>query len=558
MSGADLQELVAAHLDGTLTAEQRAGLNRLLGTDADACARFARAMRQETLVGEILRDARSAKEAQPATRRRPVRRPAAPSSWSFAPWAAAAAAAFLVILGVAIASRPAPTAPGRVAKREPAPVAEPRPEAPPAPRPEPRPEPATPRPEPAPLPPAPTPLPTPAPRPEPVPVPVPAPVPTPEPKPAPAPTAVALLTVQSVEGDVFIVGEAGRVRAGAADAIVAGQGLESAAGRAGLAYADGTRIDLAAGTKVRSFSERGGKQIDLAQGVLSADVSKQPAGRPMIVVTPHGEARVVGTALRLVVSAESTRLEVREGKVRLSREGKSVDVAAGFYAVAAAELSKTRALPANRPLDADPALLGHWKFDEGRGATFLDSSFGANDGTIVGGAWAPGRQGAALRFDGADDVAFVQGRFPLSGNALTVAAWVKHESLPAKVQRYMVLRSDVDLAVLRHDGANGPKQLHFFVQGGNGYRHVRANGALSTGAWIHVAGAWDGQGLRLYANGAEVGRADAPGALPAKEAVALHFGVPQEPLHGSLDDVRIYTRALSEKEIAELAGASRK
>jgi hypothetical protein len=43
---------------------------------------------------------------------------------------------------------------------------------------------------------------------------------------------------------------------------------------------------------------------------------------------------VLGTVLRLVVDAASTRLEVREGKVRLTRETRSVDVSAGQYAAA--------------------------------------------------------------------------------------------------------------------------------------------------------------------------------------------------------------------------------
>jgi hypothetical protein len=60
----------------------------------------------------------------------------------------------------------------------------------------------------------------------------------------------------------------------------------------------------------------------------------------MIFETPQGEARVVGTTLRLIVDTDprkGTQLEVEEGKVLLKNlAGKSVPVESGHYAVAAA------------------------------------------------------------------------------------------------------------------------------------------------------------------------------------------------------------------------------
>ena len=57
----------------------------------------------------------------------------------------------------------------------------------------------------------------------------------------------------------------------------------------------------------------------------------------MVLVTPHGKAEVVGTILKLRVDAESTRLEMAEGKVRLTlKDGSAfVEVQGGFYAVIA-------------------------------------------------------------------------------------------------------------------------------------------------------------------------------------------------------------------------------
>src|SRR6185436_1575373 len=76
-----------------------------------------------------------------------------------------------------------------------------------------------------------------------------------------------------------------------------------------------------------------GKRVSLKQGVLAAQVARQPAGEPMIFTTASAEARVLGTRLTLSVTPGSTRLEVREGKVRITRrdDGASVEVGADHF-----------------------------------------------------------------------------------------------------------------------------------------------------------------------------------------------------------------------------------
>ncbi len=98
---------------------------------------------------------------------------------------------------------------------------------------------------------------------------------------------------------------------------------------ASVRFPDGTRFDLGADTAIRV-----GAVTFVRRGSVEARVTPQPAGRAVVLATPHAEARVLGTTLRLAVGA-STRLEVLEGKVRLTRtDGRSVEVAGGHVAVA--------------------------------------------------------------------------------------------------------------------------------------------------------------------------------------------------------------------------------
>jgi hypothetical protein len=73
-------------------------------------------------------------------------------------------------------------------------------------------------------------------------------------------------------------------------------------------------------------------------------------GAPMVVETPAGVVTVKGTTFRLAVDPEDkkgTRLDVEEGLVALKNKltGKSVDVAAGSFGVAAGPELRAQALP---------------------------------------------------------------------------------------------------------------------------------------------------------------------------------------------------------------------
>lgn len=161
----------------------------------------------------------------------------------------------------------------------------------------------------------------------------------------PAPEPIPpIARLEDVKGRVEILGEEGRSAACTGSPLHSGQGVETVAadGRATLVYADGTRVKIDPRTALRRVSDNGtGKRLMVANGSIAAVVKPQRAGRPMTFATPHGEATVLGTSLRIVVEANGkklTRLEVEEGKVRLKSllDTQTVDVQSGHYAVAAA------------------------------------------------------------------------------------------------------------------------------------------------------------------------------------------------------------------------------
>jgi|MEHZ01.2.fsa_nt_MEHZ010487623.1_3 ferric-dicitrate binding protein FerR (iron transport regulator) len=94
------------------------------------------------------------------------------------------------------------------------------------------------------------------------------------------------------------------------------------------------------GPAVVTISDGGdGKMIRLREGDLSLDVSPQPEGKPMRVITPSAEAVVLGTQFNVSASSSSTSLTVNEGTVQVTRlaDGSVQEVEADHGIVAALE-----------------------------------------------------------------------------------------------------------------------------------------------------------------------------------------------------------------------------
>jgi len=87
---------------------------------------------------------------------------------------------------------------------------------------------------------------------------------------------------------------------------------------------------------------------------------------------------------------------------------------------------------------------------------------------------------------------------------------------------------------------------------------VTASQVLPLGRWVHLAATVDDQGLRLYLDGAECGRLARPGGVhPNDSRLILGNYDIAHPAHftGLLDDVRLYSRALTAEEIRAHAAA---
>jgi peptidoglycan hydrolase-like protein with peptidoglycan-binding domain len=219
--------------------------------------------------------------------------------------------------------------------------------------------------------------------------------------------------------------------------------------------------------------------------------------------------------------------------------------------------------------DITTGLAGYWTFDEGAGTTAGDSS-GSNTGTLINGAtWTTGNIGSgAVSLDGVDgrvDLGDISGIENVS--AATWAFWTKPESLVASsiyMAKYNDNGAQVSFRIVQSNSGcgGGPDDIAIYFNSGT--CAVTNSNFLSAGTWSHVAIVFDGtttgnsNRIKIYANGVERTVSfvsTIPSSLPAtaSNVVLGAYSNNKGPFaNGAMDDVRIYSRALSVSEISEL------
>jgi hypothetical protein len=231
-------------------------------------------------------------------------------------------------------------------------------------------------------------------------------------------TQVVVSQVEEVAGEAYLVTKEGKLPVARGSNVLATQGLETGGGasRLVLRFSDKSRVELSPETVVEGIKVERGLRILALKGGLQAQIAKQPVDQPVIFVTPHGEAKVLGTTLRILIDPDpkkGTSLEVEEGKVELKRlvDGKTVLVEGGHAAVAAAgaelvsRLDPSKAVP--RPglalwLRADQGIVQN----TGRVSVWADRSGNKRDAVQSVPAKQPTFEAnaahgyPALRFDG--------------------------------------------------------------------------------------------------------------------------------------------------------------
>jgi hypothetical protein len=204
----------------------------------------------------------------------------------------------------------------------------------------------------------------------------------------------------------------------------------------------------------------------------------------------------------------------------------------------------------------------------------VDVSGNGNNGIVKGVVPAEdrfGRPGSAYLFDGAGGYIMIPAsKSMIFQSEITVCGWVYPNGFhqghcPANdILRKGTRDNELGNFFLRYsvgcDENFSPEKERFSFgmnfRNGSEAQGVTGTSVVRPGEWYFVVGTYDGRAFKIYVNGVLEGAVPAVGTITNSRR-ALTIGANDNPdfpyrVRGILDDIRIYSRALSEDEIQEL------
>ena len=202
-------------------------------------------------------------------------------------------------------------------------------------------------------------------------------------------------------------------------------------------------------------------------------------------------------------------------------------------------------------------LAAAYSFDEGAGSTASDASGQGNIATLNNGvAWAAGQHGSAVSFDGVNDYISIpnSASTDISGNAITLSMWINPQPLASgdsvvlgkfwnTTQSSPFYQYGLELG--------GGNRTDFYVGTTSGPRTALAGTTLPFSQWSYLAITFDGAQVKTYVNGALVNTQALSATITAR-GNAINVGADATPAQfnkGMLDDLRIYSRVLTQAQI---------
>ncbi len=218
------------------------------------------------------------------------------------------------------------------------------------------------------------------------------------------------------------------------------------------------------------------------------------------------------------------------------------------------------------PTTLSNGIVLHWTFDEGTGTVVHDHSGNGHTGQVTGGTWiTDGRFGGALHLDAGDFVTSVAS-FPGATPSWSVSAWVRlTDSTPTTEQYKTVISTEApneggwEMNIDRSEAEPGANFAFWKGPLQGDYLGATCS-CMAFQQWTHLVGVVDDGALTVavYVNGA-LGGSDAITQTILHGTPTLYVGKWQGTgrlLVGDVDDVVIYSRALTADEIVELGEES--
>ncbi|HZO90813.1 MAG TPA: DUF1553 domain-containing protein [Chthonomonadaceae bacterium] len=251
-------------------------------------------------------------------------------------------------------------------------------------------------------------------------------------------------------------------------------------------------------------------------------------------------------------------LEAYTKKVGEAEQAVKARVAATASAQAEWEQSARAALESSPAASA--GLAAHIALDENTGEQIHDAAGKLAAGTVHGkAAWAAGKVGSALNFDGntyidlgttfgfdkSDTVSYGAWIYPTSGEAMTVLSRMDDQSDFRGWDMFLI---------------DGKVYVHLIHKWDQNAIRVNTKNPVELNKWSHVFVTYDGsgqaKGLQIYINGKpaelDITHNNLTDTIRTDKPLLIGRRNPAAPFKGMIDEVRVYNRQLAPAEVAQL------
>ncbi len=203
-----------------------------------------------------------------------------------------------------------------------------------------------------------------------------------------------------------------------------------------------------------------------------------------------------------------------------------------------------------------PDPVGHYSFEEGKGAVTLNRAGRAHHGTLHGAQWVQGPCGGAAQLDGVDDyIDFGPAEALLGGSAYSMSIWVKLAARQGGIISCAAGTGWHDQRlVLAYNTYSGAEKLQWVLSDGYMYQQGTLPD-LPLDTWVHIAMTFDGRKGVFYRDGAQIGTIGYH-MTPAFDSLPLLVGeckgLGKQFLQGMVDEFSIYDEALAPLQVSAL------
>lgn len=369
--------------------------------------------------------------------------------------------------------------------------------------------------------------------------------------------------------------------------------LRLKSGLAQIEFYQGARVTLEGPAEFRLISS---SEAYCASGKLSAHVPPQAVG--FRIDTPKGTIVDLGTDFGLDLNDAAAELHVFKGEVELHaagaamkplREGQGMTLGTDTRSIRAdlaafASLGTVDArtaesqrlafenwLVSSSAWNADPALQMRLDFQDAAGTRSLRNHASQASqvpaGSIVGCDWTEGRWPGkrALEFRNVSDRVRVS--VPGEHAALTLSAWVRVQGLDRAFNSLFMVEGFENGAVHWQIMRNGTLRLGIAGRNGHASRDYDTPALFTPerfGQWMHLATVVDPgtKEVRHYVNGDLAAKVPIVNVFPVRIGVAdlgnwsdngRRDRVAIRHFSGTMDEFMLFSRVLTEEEIAKLA-----